>query len=300
MMKTRSRRCGAPTAAAGMQSHSASYPHAASPPMTSSNPAVRSPGTFSSKTPRGRRTLMHRSRCGHSHLSSSCAFRRPAWLTGWHGNPAAMTSTAGVSAPMLATSSHTGTSGPCFASTRWQYGSRSQNQWVLKCPVRSSPRSMPPIPANREPTVSISRLLRTAFERTAKGAVDAILFHPHFHLPLVGSDPIPPAGARARRVRRVACRHEFRGRPAGVWARRRISASDGLGGHAMRSRFACLMHSALALPWWAWHGAAFASIDPTSSSAAIRNPQAAIERLMMPSPHLLKRTATSAARPAGR
>ena len=74
----------------------------------------------------------------------------------------------------------------------------------------------------------------------------------------------------------------------------------GFGGHAMRSRFACLMHSALALPWWAWHGAPFASMDPTSSNAAIRNPQAAIERLMMPSPHLLKRTATTAARPAGR
>jgi len=50
------------------------------------------------------------------------------------------------------TSSKIGTSGQCFRSTAWQYGSISQNATVSNPPVRSSPSEKPPMPENKSNT----------------------------------------------------------------------------------------------------------------------------------------------------
>lgn len=55
-------------------------------------------------------------------------------------------------------SSYIGTFGQCFANTRRQNGSISQNATVC-IPARSSPRLKPPMPLNRSRTHNLPRLL---------------------------------------------------------------------------------------------------------------------------------------------
>lgn len=156
-MKTRSRICGAPTAAAGMQCHSASYPNEASVPRTASSPRTSNAETFSTTTYRGRRSRTMRANSNQRpDLSPASPAPLPAKLMSWHGNPPAMTSTLQSSSPLggnVFTSSWRRTSGQCFASTRRAKGSISTCHLHWR-PDLSSPKSMPPIPANRLPNVS--------------------------------------------------------------------------------------------------------------------------------------------------
>ena len=72
----------------------------------------------------------------------------------WHGNPPQITSGRSKPSPVkVRTSSHFGTVGQCFVSTRRQYSSISTCHTHF-IPARSNPRSKPPIPENNEPKVS--------------------------------------------------------------------------------------------------------------------------------------------------
>ena len=93
MMKILFLRWGAPTEAAETMPHSASYPKVEKSPRTSPIPRTSNPSTFSTRTYLGRNSHMSLPNSGHNHLSSSCPFRLPATLTGWHGNPPTRTST---------------------------------------------------------------------------------------------------------------------------------------------------------------------------------------------------------------
>lgn len=155
IMNTRSRKCGARTAAAGTQSHRESYPISARRPCTVPNPIERWPDTFSMIAYRGRSWRMASATQGKRCLGSSSPFLCPAWLKGWQGYPPQRTSGLVMSFqftslmfPMF------GTSGQCFLSTRQAYGSISQFQ-ITFIPARFRPRSRPPIPEKREPTVSV-------------------------------------------------------------------------------------------------------------------------------------------------
>jgi hypothetical protein len=81
-MNTRSRMCGASTAAAGIQSHPTSYPSEAksrrTPPKSRPSSADSSPGTFSPSTHLGRTTSHTRHISSQSHRSSSRPLRLPA------------------------------------------------------------------------------------------------------------------------------------------------------------------------------------------------------------------------------
>lgn len=72
-----------------------------------------------------------------------------------------------------------GTPGQCLRNTLWQYASVSQNH-IVRIPARCNPRSIPPIPENRLPTVS----------------VDVIAILP---------TTTPPPPTRCRRSRRTLC-----------------------------------------------------------------------------------------------
>lgn len=144
-------------AAAGMLSHSASYPRAARSPSTSpiARPrlALSRPGTFSSSAYRGRNSRRHRANSGQSQRSSWTPLRRPATETGGHGNPPQMRSGHSTSLQSIfVMSPRLGMPGQCLARTRLQYGSISDCHMTF-IPARSSPRSSPPIPEKREPTV---------------------------------------------------------------------------------------------------------------------------------------------------
>jgi hypothetical protein len=142
-----------------MQSHSASNPHAARsasiPPKSRPDAAERNPGTFSTKTHVGLTRRTTRMNSGQSQRSSASPSLRPATLTGWQGNPPQRRSTGASSSPVsVVMSPYLGTSGQCFVKTRRHHSSISTCQRT-SIPARSSPRSIPPIPENREPTVSV-------------------------------------------------------------------------------------------------------------------------------------------------
>jgi hypothetical protein len=82
---------------AKMRAMGASYPLAAKSPRTSPIPRSKSPGTFSTRTNRGRSSRTSRANSGQSHRSSDCARRYPVRLTGWHGKSPARTSTGSAS-----------------------------------------------------------------------------------------------------------------------------------------------------------------------------------------------------------
>lgn len=157
-MKIRSRMCGAPKAAAGRQSHRASYPHVANSPRTRPSPRERRAETFSNTTKRGRRSrTMRVMRQKRPDRSASSPPPAPAWLMSWHGKPAQRTSIgARTWEETRKTSENLSASGQCRSSTRRQKGSISTCHSVrasrpqARMP-RSSPSSRPPIPEHREP-----------------------------------------------------------------------------------------------------------------------------------------------------
>lgn len=161
-MKRRSRRCGAPASAALTQSHSASYPSAATVPRTSDSAAppltVRRPGTFSRSTQSGSTSPRMRAMLGQIHRSSLVPWRLPAVLAGWQGKPAVTTSTF----PRHGRPSKVLTSSQIGASCRepsWKRaarraaakGSRSTQQTVRRRgpTARRRPSSRPPPPLQR-------------------------------------------------------------------------------------------------------------------------------------------------------
>jgi len=151
MTNTRSRRCGAPTAAAGMQSHCALYPSEARSARTCPNPRERWPATFSNNANRGLTTRRHSANIGQRWRSSFCPRRTPARLNGWQGYPPQTRSTVGtVRQSMSLMSPRFGVAGQCFLSTREPYGLISDcHRQVM--PARSSPRSRPPMPEKSDP-----------------------------------------------------------------------------------------------------------------------------------------------------
>lgn len=154
-MKTRARRCGAPTSLADIGIDRHAYPSSSkSRTMTSCH--LRAPSvTFSTTTQRGRSSLMMRANSRHRperFPARPAPF--PAPERSWHGKPPQMRSTgARVARPTVHTSSNRFASGQCLASTALQKGSFSTCQSVGPSPAHSSPSSKPPIPANREPMV---------------------------------------------------------------------------------------------------------------------------------------------------
>jgi len=138
-----------------MRSHSTSYPSEAKPPNTSPAPRCKRPATFSTKTRRGRKSRTSRSYCGQSHRGSSCASLRPAAETGWQGKPPTIISTGSRSAPVTEwISRYRGTSGQRRAKRSEQKSSISTCHRQVQ-PLRSRPRSRPPIPEKSEPKVGI-------------------------------------------------------------------------------------------------------------------------------------------------
>lgn len=78
-----------------------------------------------------------------------------AWLKSGHGVPPARTSTApSASGLSVVRSGWQITPGQCRATTRRRNGDASQNQRTGPRPARRRPRSRPPTPEQREPTVS--------------------------------------------------------------------------------------------------------------------------------------------------
>jgi hypothetical protein len=126
--------------------------------MTSPNPAVRSPGTFSTTTTRGRRTRTARANSNQSpeRVPTATPARRPAWETSWQGKPPASTSTDSRCRSTSRTSGTTRRSGACRSMTARQCRSDSHAQTVRK-PARSSPRSSPRQPENSDPTFTRPR-----------------------------------------------------------------------------------------------------------------------------------------------
>ena len=146
--------CGAPTARAGMQCHSASCPISAKAPNTSGAPRTSIPATFSSRilgcpTMRTARRIYQNS----PERSPASPAPFPANDMSWHGKPA-VTRPTGPRAEKSAvvTSSYCGTPGQCLPRTLRAYGLISQNATVWKSPARSSPRLKPPAPANKSRT----------------------------------------------------------------------------------------------------------------------------------------------------
>lgn len=81
-MKTRSRRCAAPTSEARMLVQFVSYPSAAKSPSTRLSPRLRSAATFSRKTSFGRRTRMPSAMVSQSPLRVPYAMRNAGSTAG--------------------------------------------------------------------------------------------------------------------------------------------------------------------------------------------------------------------------
>lgn len=158
-MNTRSLRCRCPKSEALRDAHSASYPLSAKAQRTSRIhspfPPLRSLATFSSKTHLGRRTRTIRTASQNKPLRlPRIPAPLPAHEISWHGNPPHTTSGRSMSAGgNRRTSPYCGTSGHKTRRLRLQNPLISTLHIVRKCPVRSRPSSIPPIPANRLPTV---------------------------------------------------------------------------------------------------------------------------------------------------
>lgn len=157
-MKTRRRRCGAPTPAAESTPHSASYPAEARSrrifPKNRPSSLESSPGTFSATIHRGRVSQTSRYISPQRvDLFPLRPARAPATETSWQGKPPQITSTVGGLITVVM-SVNRSTFGQCLARTFDAYGSSSICHLVLKPPVHSRPNSRPPIPLKHEPTVS--------------------------------------------------------------------------------------------------------------------------------------------------
>ena len=155
--KTRSRRCGAPKAAAGRQSHAPTYPSEARSPTTSPQAppplTARRFATFSSRMSRGRSSRAIRAISRHRAVSGwSMPVRPPAVLAPRQGNPPTRRSTPGAAPSTARTSSKTGTPGQRFSRVPRRQGSASQNQ-ACSIPARWRPKSSWPCPEKREPAM---------------------------------------------------------------------------------------------------------------------------------------------------
>ena len=101
---------------------------------------------------------------GQRWRSSSVPFCFPATEKGWHGYPPQIRSMSPqLSGSKVLTSPQIGTSGQCRLSMCWQKGSYSTNWIVSNLPVLSNPRSIPPMPAKRERTLSFSFMKAPGF-----------------------------------------------------------------------------------------------------------------------------------------
>jgi hypothetical protein len=148
-MNILSRVCGAPIWHAENKLHSASYPLLAKFPRTLSSPLFRNADTFSTTTNLGRISQTIRNISAHNPLRlPSIPSRFPALLMSWQGKPPHTTSTcAGLNVLM---SSCFGTPGQCLSKTFRANGSISTCHAHFN-PALSNPRSMPPMPENKEP-----------------------------------------------------------------------------------------------------------------------------------------------------
>jgi hypothetical protein len=180
-MNNLSRVCGKPNWHAESTCHSASYPHEARFPRTLSSPRTRSAATFSTSTNRGCSSQMIRKysdqRPERAPVIPSCL---PALEMSWQGNPPQMRSTSErLCRPTSRTSRNRGTSGQCLARTLVAYSliSTCHEHFI---PARSSPKSIPPIPANREPNVICAgiyaHLLRKSYPTYSRAA--PVIKHP--------------------------------------------------------------------------------------------------------------------------
>lgn len=155
MRKRRQRRCGAPKAAAGIPVHHASNPRSARSARTADRPVRRRPGTFSMRTNDGTVASMTAAAAGHSHRSSLVPSLRPAALCGWQGIPPQMRSILGLGSlahhsAAVRMSSCRGRPGQCAARIWRHHGSISACPRMAMRPVRSRPRSSPPIPLHKD------------------------------------------------------------------------------------------------------------------------------------------------------
>lgn len=150
-MNRRSRRWGAPTAAAGIWTGHASKPSASMSARTRASPssALARPGTFSTRRSRAPVRRARSRKSGQRSRSSSWPLRRPATLHGWQGMPPARRSTrpkaAKSSSPRAQRSDRTGTSGQWMASSARHRSSRSTRP-TMRQPASSRPRASPPMP----------------------------------------------------------------------------------------------------------------------------------------------------------
>lgn len=144
---------------AGIQSHSAEYPSAARSASTTASPRARRAATFSMRIAFGLISPMIRAYSfQRPDRAPPMPSRLPALEMSWQGNPPQMTSTASRSSPpTFLTSSKRLTPGQCFARTSRHHSLTSTCQ-LTKNPARSSPRSRPPIPEKREPTVDMEKM----------------------------------------------------------------------------------------------------------------------------------------------
>lgn len=150
------RECGNPKAHAESTCHSALYPLEAKSRRTVSNPRISKPEEFSTRTIEGLISQMILKYSPHNPLRSPCNPRLvPMGETSWQGNPPAMTSTAvRLYAPTVRTSANLGTLGQCLVRTLLAYSSISTCHAHF-IPARSSPKSIPPIPENKLPKVTL-------------------------------------------------------------------------------------------------------------------------------------------------
>ena len=134
-----------------------SYPAATRSAATTSSPRVTSCATFSMMTIAGRSSRTIRAMSNQSpERAPASPSPFPATEMSWQGNPAQMMSTrSSCSDPTLRTSLYLFASGQCFASTPRHHASISTCQSTSPQPAHWRPRSIAPMPVQREPMVGL-------------------------------------------------------------------------------------------------------------------------------------------------
>lgn len=188
-MKTRLRRCRAPTSAAERPRGTEAYPRAPRARRTRGTHRFAPLATFSTRTHDGPISPTSRSNWYQSPLRSvgssgvPSPAPEPAELTSWQGKPPTRMSTCPSSAPVTArTSAYLRASGQCVSNTARQKGSISTCQTTSPSPAASRPTSKPPMPANREPILrggmaqspSTARASGSASRPVMRGSIAAV------------------------------------------------------------------------------------------------------------------------------